>query len=107
MVAVKHTSPLVIDSNGRCADWGQRFQSELHVPIIIHGSVHVHFSADQHLLEINLILQVKDEFQQPAKVFQNGLYHNCTLRLHTTIIVRNFVACHIWSCSTTCPNTVP
>ena len=68
MVAVKPTSPLVIDSNGCCADWGQRFPNRVTCTYnYTHGSVHVHFIADQHLLE--MILQVKDEFQQPAKVF--------------------------------------
>ena len=60
MVAVKHTSPLIAMDTVQIGDRDSK--TELHVPIIIHGSVHVHFSADQHLLEINLILQLKDEF---------------------------------------------
>ena len=45
-------------------------KTELHVPKIIHGST---FQCSTPARDVNLIVQVKDEFQQPAKVFQEWL----------------------------------
>ena len=66
-VAVKHTSPLIVDA----VQIGDRDpKTELLAPIM-EVYVHVHFSADQHLLKMN--------FNNMPRFFKNGLYH-CTLR---------------------------
>ena len=90
-VAVKHTSPLIMDA----VQIGDRdSKTELLVPIIIqHGSVRT----CTFQCRSTSAKEVKDEFQQHAK---NGLYHCSYFALHTTMSVWNFVACHMWSCST-------
>ena len=60
VVAVKHTSPLVI---GRCADWGQRFQNRVTCTYNYTWKCTCTFQCrSTPARDINLILQVKDEF---------------------------------------------
>ena len=66
-------------------------KTELLVPIIIqHGSVRT----CTFRCRSTSAKEVKDEFQQHAKVFQEWLV-SLYFALHTTMSVWNFVACHM------------
>ena len=96
-VAVKHTSPLIMDA----VQIGDRdSKTELLVRIIIqHGNVRT--------CTFQCRSTSAKEVNNMPRFFKNGLYHCSYFALHTTMSVWNFVACHMWSCSTTRPNTVP